>query len=253
MVVGCGNQENQDPGTEVVEKVYSLASSGGHGGHGGSVVLYYRESSTDPESGTFALGGGAGAPGGNAEVGQPGSYGVDGQAGELEINRDPDFEFDPSDVSPDQIIEIGDSNVISVEDLLDPLPPLRLEILRVAAGSELEIGCDVRIKAKQFIIEQGGRLTLRQREGANCSIAVGRSLDTVAGLRGSLVYIQAEVFQLDGILDISGNPASPGKPGGNGGKLTLRVEQFGMGPEAEIRATGGAGGTGVDEQPVTRD
>lgn len=254
-LVAAGCARDADVQIEEVTRFVQVATDGGRGGAGGSVTVLFAESREDPESETFSaafsLAGGAGGEAGVCELGPQGSRGDDGPDGELESSREADYQFDAAGIDPDMVIDIGENSTLYIHDTADPLPVLRLDTFRVRDGAEMEIGCDVRIQARHFVIEEGGRLTIRSREGMNCSIGVGRSLDGVAGLDGPLVYIQAELIQLDGILDMAGNPDEPGKDGGDGGHLILRTRRIELGSRARVLVNGGAGGVGVDERELS--
>ncbi|MGC4119637.1 MAG: hypothetical protein QM765_34700 [Myxococcales bacterium] len=248
----CGAPETITK-TEVVRSWFAPATAGGKGGDGGAATVLYAHWTL--EEGTLSLPdvfdtrAGNGGGGGKATVGKPGVDGLNGAAGELDTQSAP-FVFDATGITPDMVIDSNaDAMQLFLEDNADPMPVLKVDRFRIAAGSRLDIGCDVRIEARQFVIEEGGRLVVRGRDSGRCSIGI-MQLESRPGLLGGQLFVQADTIELRGTIDVAGNAGQSGEQGGAGGTVLLRTTNLTIHEGAKVLAHGGDGGAGGDEREI---
>lgn len=252
-LAACGpadSTKNTEP--KVVRTWLSPATAGGKGGNGGLISLLPSvliPTGVDVKN-AFLITEGSGGLGGKSAIGSAGPDAPQGVAGEFALDLHP-FTFDATGITPEMITDVNGANLmLYLKDNADPLAAMELDTLRVATGSHLELGCDVRIRARQVFIERGGSLVVRGRDSGTCTIGVGLQLENRPGLSGGQVLIEADTFKLDGTLDIAGNPGARGEAGGNGGSLEVRASIFSLGDEARVLANGGRGGDGFDEHEL---
>lgn len=250
----CGVEPQSPQPTQVVERWLLAATPGRAGGKGGSATLLYSEWTVPPgntvnPSRVFQTSGGRGGSGGKAALGRPAVYGAEGAAGSFTLKPDL-FVFDATGIRPDQVLDSSGALTLSLQDNLDPLAVIRVDTFHIAAGSHLEVGCDVRIQARQFTIEQGGSLVVRGRNSARCTLGTGTQLDRKPSLLGGQLLLEADTFELGGTIDVAGNPGAPGEDGAAGGVLLIRASHVRLHEGAQVLASGGDGADGTDEQPV---
>lgn len=252
-LIACGVAEpNQGADSKIIHTWLTPASPGGKGGNGGLVSLSSTAlvpAGVNVEAISLVTEGHGGL-GGKATIGSPGPNAPSGEPGKFALNLH-SYAFDATGISAEMVTDVNGSNfMIYLKDNADPLPVMELDTLHVANGSHLELGCDVRIRARRVHIEEGGSLVVRGRDSGTCTVGVGLQLSTKAGLHGGQVFIDADTLELDGTLDIAGNSGAPGQAGGNGGSLEIRATRFTLGSDAQVLANGGNGGEGLNEREL---
>jgi hypothetical protein len=232
-----------EPPPSLEPEVILAASAGGDGGPGGIVSIRVAQASSI--DGVLSTdGGGRGEPGA-ALLGPDARPGVEGMDGTIEVLEDAGWSFDAAEVPPESLVSIG---VVGQSDLLPSGDGavIAVERLQIGPGAVLALSRHPLLVVGELRIAEGG--TLIFRDGGSPSIGTDAGELSGQGLAGGTMSLVAEHVLCDGTIDASGNDGAEARDGGFGGQLVIRAEEIDVGPNGAIRANGGHGGRGRDEE-----
>ncbi|MBN1946777.1 MAG: hypothetical protein JW797_13965 [Bradymonadales bacterium] len=263
-VTACCSENGSDigdPYDQMDTRWLVPATDGGDGGAGGALQIYYTNWSSEmgPEDldDVLVLNGGLMGDGGQGMNGESGVAGLAGLDGSCEVLQSSNLLFDATDIEQDMVINVGVPGEIDTLSLVDTASPtvITVDSLHVGSQGSLVFTCDIRIRARELIVDAGGTLAFRQRDGQDCLIGLGGAQPPILGqpgLAGGLALVDTELLDLAGTLDLSGNDGATGEKGGEGGSLVILAEEIQIRSGAQILMRGGRGGDGLDEQDLSR-
>jgi hypothetical protein len=235
-----------NPAPAATSRPLCAATPGGDGGIGGVVTIAYAESLTG--SPRVDVNGGPGGTGGRRDGGARAKAGRPGETGIATFVQDTTYAFDSSAIEPgSQIIADVDAVTISVPTLGGTSTTVAVETVDVKPGALLEIGGDLHLVVQHLVVEEGATLRLRGRTTTSLVFSSGSISLVEPGLSGAIASIDADVLEVRGTIDASGNDGAPSADGGAGSDLAIQARTATFGTTTRFSANGGRGGDGQDE------